>query len=655
MGAHPLRTIGPMVAEPRLTAAPAVAGVPLQGGYVAKRCPVRAQNDHDAALADVEPVAPTPAELDRMDGGNVFERTIFDYLRASLGDGCVEVTGASPEELQDATVAALRRGVDVVLGGWLPPDGDGRRTGKPDIVVRVPSRSGPGYVPVDVKHHKVVQPGNDAVAVSPVSRPFLWGAGLSEGVEWRPARRLEDGLQLAHYWRMLEASGFAPDRSPVGGIVGSDSCLWWLDLGAPVLAWPGTGEAVSLLEYYDRSFAERLDVIARTLARNLNPALPRAVEPWWHDECGSCPWREVCRTELEGADDVSLVNRMSGSDLDRHRRRGVTTRLALANLHWPTADLARRLRTTSVPLAAVFELADGHPAGETLAEVLGRRRTAVLRTLAGAGVTTVGDLAALDRRTAEHAADVGSLCDQIDRARVLRSGRPHRARGVDRLVVPRADVEVDVDMESAGGGAYLWGTLTTVRAGGVALAGGYRPFATFRPLTDEDAARVFAEFWAWMAGVRRRCQAAGASFRAYCYARSAEEGQMRNALAAAAPGLPPAGEVEAFLASDAWVDMLAVVRSQVVAGASHGLKTVSRCAGFAYRDEAPSGEESMVWYRRAVSTDPEDDPSAYRDRLLRYNEDDVRATRAVRDWLDTAGSLLPALEDWEPAAGVSRP
>ena len=44
-------------------------------------------------------------------------------------------------------------GVELILGGWLPDDESGGRTGRPDLLLRV----GDGYVPGDVKWHKTVR------------------------------------------------------------------------------------------------------------------------------------------------------------------------------------------------------------------------------------------------------------------------------------------------------------------------------------------------------------------------------------------------------------------------------------------------------------------------------------------------------------------
>jgi len=87
-----------------------------------------------------------------------------------------------------------------------------------------------------------------------------------------------------------------------------------------------------------------------------------------------------------------------------------------------------------------------------------------------AGVTSVHDLAALDIRTATAIDDgrdvrgvegmcqttaayvgtgVSDLRGAIDQARVQRSGKVHRARGIEFVDLPRAAIEIDIDSRTA--------------------------------------------------------------------------------------------------------------------------------------------------------------------------------------------------------------
>ena len=105
----------------------------LLGGYAAKQCPVRAQNDFSPAVQTRE-WEPSPEDQARLDAGKAFEAAVFAQLTA-LHPGSVLV---DPDLRKDdaitATVAAMDGGVGLILGGWLPDDPAGGRTGRPDLL-----------------------------------------------------------------------------------------------------------------------------------------------------------------------------------------------------------------------------------------------------------------------------------------------------------------------------------------------------------------------------------------------------------------------------------------------------------------------------------------------------------------------------------------
>ncbi|HXV92040.1 MAG TPA: TM0106 family RecB-like putative nuclease, partial [Pseudonocardia sp.] len=289
---------------------------------------------------------------------------------------------------------------------------------------------------------------------------------------------------------------------------------------------------------------------------------------------------------------------------------------------WPTCESELR-REEDVSLVAAGEAAEA---------------------LRAAGVATVARLAALDPAAEPPVPVPGPpLRDLIALARAWRRGLAV-VRRVPLVEVPRADVEVDIDMESFGeAGAYLWGALLS-RPGG-SLPGdepeGYRAFATWEPVPTEDEARSFAEFWGWLSGVRAAAAASGRSFAAYCYNEQAEN---RWLLASARrfagrPGIPPLAEVEEFIAAPSWVDLFGVVSEWFLCAHGKGLKRIAPAAGFAWRDPEAGGENSMRWYRDAVGMDGVAPDPAQRERLLTYNADDVAATRALREWMTS-----PAME-----------
>ena len=627
-----------------------VSGVPLQGAYVARRCPVRAQNDHDPSLVGMD-LGPSEATRARMGAGNAFEASVFEALVAALGDDLVVAAASDPVELRRVTLEAMRSGARLIAGGWLPEDTAGHRTGRPDILVRVTEGIECQYVPVDVKDHRfsVEEHGQQAMT-SRFDRPE------PQHAEWlmdRGAHRdhlIRDGLQLAHYWRILEQHGFTPaGPMALGGIVDRDRQIWWIDLRAKRWQVWWSTERVSLLDRYDHEFAFRLDIIAHTLARLDDPTLPRKVDPVRIGECPVCPWRSVCLPELEAIDHVSLLPRSNWSRFVEHRRRGVLTRHDLAGRDWrtaaaifgPTRGMAR------IDLASIVEAATDHSAGDELGTVIGRRRGAVLGRLADFGLVTVGDLASLDAGTLVYSdAHVGWLPGLIDAARAATSAEPYRARGISELEVPRGDIEIDVDMESTSEGlVYLWGMLVTVQAGEPLGVEGYHPVVTWAPLDATGEADLFREFWTILGGLREAADRSGRRLRVYCYS-DAERTQIRRITASlASAGLPNPTEVERLLDSDDWIDLHRTFSTQIVTGLPAGLKDTARLAGFSWRDPDPGGDTSMVWYENATRADP-NDAHANQTRLLDYNEDDARATRHLRAWLDGDAKALPPIEAW---------
>jgi predicted RecB family nuclease len=266
------------------------------------------------------------------------------------------------------------------------------------------------------------------------------------------------------------------------------------------------------------------------------------------------------------------------------------------------------------------------------------------------GVATVAALAALDP-TAEPPVEVPGLpfADLVALARARLRGLAV-VRRVAEVEVPRADIEVDVDMESFGeAGAYMWGAL--LRHPGGRLPGdepdGYRAFATWDPVPTQDEARSFAEFWSWLSAVRARAAATGRSFAAYCYNEQAEN---RWLLASATrfagmPGIPALGEVEEFIDHPGWIDLFAVVSEWFLCAQGKGLKRIAPAAGFTWRDPEAGGENSMRWYRHAVGMDGAPPDLEQRDRLLAYNADDVHATQALREWMTSPAVKQVPLAD----------
>ncbi len=633
-----------------------VSGVPPQGGYLAKQCPVVPQWN---VLLDPALKAPdSEAVRLRMDRGVAFEAAVVAELVDDHPDAVVvERDGPEGRTAREAeTLAAMESGAPVIIGGRLPVDEGGRRVGEPDVLV---AAEGGGYHPVDVKHHRTLGDDDTLPAhCADLSSPWFHTATTVEDGTAR--KRKDDLVQLAHYRWMLEACGQAAGSNH-GGIIGTERMVVWFDLDSEIWTTPSRSRGTkkrSTMDVYDFEFGFRLDIIAKALALRSGELddSPQVV-PVKTGDCNGCGWWPYCGAHLDNHRDISLLPGIAWTTWKAHRDRGVVSSIpGLAALDHRTATL----RDANVDLPTLFVNLDGLDAeadGTPIGEVIGRRRRRQIENLRHAGVVTAGDARPLDRRVAAlHKAPVGKLAESIDQARAwLGSDPAYLRRGVTAPRVPRADLEIDVDMENTVDGTYLWGSLVIDRASTGLTEPGYRHFATWDPDPADGEIGVFAAWLDWLLGTRAAAERAGHTVAVYCYHRHAEETEMKR-LARLMGDKAEAAVAELIAKDDSgpptgWVDMENVLGTQVITGTNLGLKRAAGLAGFRWDDDDPGGEQSMAWHH-AATTDP--DPAVRqqnRQRLLAYNRNDVEATHALRDWLETEGPRLPRIADLDGTNG----
>lgn len=562
----------------------------LLGGYAAKRCAVRAQYDALPLVRTVE--VPSAEDQARIDAGIAFESDAFARL-LGLNPGAVLIDRQLRRDVAvAATVEAMENGAPLVMGGWLPDDPAGGRTGRPDLLIAVDG----GYLPGDVKNHRSAQQSQrTTVEVSTLDNPAVRRTvpGWSAATPYRYG----DGIQLAHYWRMLNACGRTPGGPASGAVLGStgldifggggeELVLMWHDLEAPgaFTFSRSQGKARrSLLQRYDHEHAFRVKV-AQT-ARRVGGAGddPRLlVAPVGQPECRRCPYEQFCADKMGPEDPSALIN-VGGLD----------TREWLA---------LRQLGVcTTAELAALDPDDDGF-ADTYYPEVSHRSRAGARRRLRGV----------------------------IERAAMIVAGIDiARARPGP---VPVADIEIDVDVEwDTNQFVYLWGA--RVRRGADDATSRYHHFANWSAMKTDSEHRLAVEFAEWLRAQIAAARRDGSTLLVFHWS-SPERAQLQRILGTSAVADlidPQCGGV--------FVDLEQFFKRHFVAVHGSSIKQVAPRFGFHWRVEDPGGAISQTHLAQLHESGDEVEAANAKSWLLSYNEDDCAAMAAIRDGMRQTDAL----------------
>lgn len=559
--------------------------LPLLGGYPAKQCPRRVHNIFDPTVPDPPP-PPESVQQRIEDGRNFEEQTIVPLLVAALGDRCRSITygdhRADKRRRIDETVAAMIAGVPVIIGGQLPDDRTGGRTGSPDLLIRAtPDGTEAKYLPADIKHHTTLKTATKTVAqVSALGDP----GSMRPAPGWSPmtSHRVDDSMQLAHYTRMLQAMGRHPGETMLrGAILGTSDFsqvtaerygIVWYDLTALTEKTPSLSSETkwvkrSVLDVYDHQFAFRQKVAAAARAGE------ELVVPFGKAECSECPYEDWCE-DYVGADDASfsiLVGRLSDREWRCLYDQGLNTIDALAAAN--PADQAL--------LSGYLRVASHLPKPEQ------RLTTAIRRA------RMVRDQVLLERKTA------------------------------GTLHVPEADIEIDFDVEwhPADGHVYQWGA--RVRNGQDETTATYEhSVLSFDTLDDATAQTLADDFFDWLEAFVTDHETAGRNVRIFHWTSPELTKTIRVLGGERADAL-----FERFLDLRKWMD------EQFFARDGLSLKVVAPIFGFDWNAEDAGGETSVRKVEEARNTTDPETAQAAREWLLSYNEDDCAAQAAIRDGL----------------------
>ena len=556
-----------------------VAGDPLVlDGYAAKRCPVRIHNNFSPLVITLKEVRSEEQQA-VIDAGNAFEAEMFADLLKIHPIAVMVDQRLGKQEAIATTIAAAESGAPLVLGGWLPDDAAGGRSGKPDILVKVDG----GYLPADVKHHKTIEAAKrKAMRVSSLANPgILLDAERSTTTS---EYYYNDCLQLAHYTRMLQACGLHPGtESLIGAILGKslvtlagvnpERVFVWHDLAAPVRYTFSRSRGKvrrSLLECYDHEHEFRVHVAttARRITGSGDDPEPLVV-PIGYKDCPGCPYEEWCAEQM-GPDDASAA----------------ITRGRLDTREW---RMLRRMGFGTVETLADLEPEDPAFFDEYYPEVTHLSRTQALKRLRGA----------------------------VQQAQLIREGIYFEPKADALVDVPRADIEIDFDIEwDNSNRIYQWGL--RVREGQDEQTARYEPVVSFDELDDDVELALAEQAAARIMQLRAEAEKAGKTVAVYHW-HHVEVSNTRkfDCVTAALGGIT--------------LDLLSWFTSTFRVQGSAGIKTIAHLFGFSWAVDDPGGRLSMLKIEVARAGGP--DAAEAQKWCLDYNESDVAAQAVIRDGL----------------------
>jgi uncharacterized protein len=334
--------------------------------------------------------------------------------------------------------------------------------------------------------------------------------------------------------------------------------------------WLGSGTTESLFTEEFRPYWRRLRSQLALVLGDDGANADTAPEPCAH--CDFCEFQPTCTNEWRDSDSLIYVADIRSSDRFRLEEARVETLAELAVRADPVADVPP--------------------------ERLGR----------------LVDQAALQAQARAHE-------DQPPPYRLIgRSEDPTWGRGFELLPAPDGgdvflDFEGDPFWRADAGLFFLFGLIFHSGEGGWS----YRAFWAHDQDDEEEATRELIEYLA-----ERREMFPDMHVYHYNHTeRSALERLTVDHVVGEAT-------LTALVETGFFVDLYSVVRNAVQVGSeSYGLKDLERVTGYIRGHDIDQGSAAVVEYEEYMA----DHDEAHLGRIAAYNEDDVRSTLALRDWL----------------------
>ncbi|MCL2735161.1 MAG: TM0106 family RecB-like putative nuclease [Propionibacteriaceae bacterium] len=552
-------------------------------------CPVKTQNAFNALIPHPQPV--DTLEVEEFREVSHHRSNVMKFLLQHHEESILDLSAITdPKERALACASAMARGVPIILYADLPTDWAHHRKGRADVLVKDEHSKKPIYHPGIIKDRPVLSAttkNEQGQLTGSLTRPFLHQARLSAN-RYRIESQADSLLQLAHLWYMIQAAGYASTEA-WGVVIGADhedrtnGCvISWMNLNDKIIrafSYTGTHQwrKYSALSRYQHEHRFRVRVATHALQQSATGRCPALVaSPVRIPECDMCEWWPECQSSL--TDDISV--KIERSPLD-----------------------AREIMT--------------------------------LRNL---GISTITDLTTMDidqllptylPRVAHRAGAESRLRLAAHRGRLLATGTRLERLSSGPIPLPSAPVEIDLDIEtSASNHVYLWGFLVHDRREKDSRPV-YHPIHRFQSLNTSKELDLAEEAAGWLMEYILSLDDTPVLVWHY----STYEPSTLRRFARTNEGSMVLAWLNSF-AQTHFIDLFSTVKEHFFGVDGLGLKAMaSAAAGFSWRDTDPSGLNSQYWFSDAIHAPTPELRNAARTRILEYNEDDVRATWALRTWI----------------------
>lgn len=228
------------------------------------------------------------------------------------------------------------------------------------------------------------------------------------------------------------------------------------------------------------------------------------------------------------------------------------------------------------------------------------------------GLTTVPSLAAVDPRVLEPEWEKSIAEQLVLQAKSTMTGKALVKSDLTLLPVAPVEIYFDIEAEPELHLDYLLGVLVVDRLSGT---------DRFYPLLAEEPAD---EQLIWEQFLELVWRYPSAPIFHFC------DYEVKTVRRLAKRYHTPSHQWEPLLTRLVDVHQL-VTQGAILPVESYSLKSIARWIGFEWRDSDASGAQSLYWYDQWHKTGDR----AFGEAIVRYNEDDCRATHRVKDWLWT--------------------